>query len=271
MMRPSSEPLQSCLYDCRVMHQRLSPRRYGFNSRLFQFLLDIDEIDAICARLPILSRNKWNLYSFRDSDHIYMGHKDIRSNLEAWLRSRGIDQTPARVRLLTNLRVMGYVFNPVSFYFCERPDGTPLCLVAEVHNTYGELKPFLVEQDKWDGTWLRDRQDKEFYISPFSPLQTQLTFRLAFPGERLSLFISEEREGQPFFHSSLSGHRRPLTLSSLLYFSFRFPFVTLRIITLIHWHALRLWLRKVPHFRKKDKPEQQRGILPKMHQIKSSS
>jgi uncharacterized protein len=253
------------------MHQRLSPRRYGFNSRLFQFLLDIDEIDDLCRRLPLVSHNRRNVYSFRDSDHLYFGHTSLRDNVHAYLKAEGIGEVPARILLLTNLRVLGYVFNPVSFYFCERADGSPLCLLAEVHNTYGELKPFLIRADKWDGSWLRDRQEKEFYISPFSALDTQLTFRLAFPGERLALFISEERDGIPFFHSSLTGHRRALTSGSLLRYSLRFPFVTLRIIALIHWHALGLWLKKVPHFRKRERLDQQRGILPKINQIKTPS
>ncbi len=236
---------------------------------MFMFFLDLDEIDKIERKIRLVSHNKFNAYSFRDLDHIYSGHNSIRKNLVEYLHENGFKQPPEKVYLLTNLRTFGYVFNPVSFYFCYGEDNAPVAIVAEVHNTFGELKPFLLTDQKWDGKYFRDTQDKDFYISPFSDLETRLSFRLKLPGERLSLAISEEQNGEPFFHSTLTGERKPLSDGQLLRDSLRFPLVTLKVIGLIHWHALRLYLKKLPVTSKRASEKFQRGVRPKFGESKT--
>lgn len=258
--------MNSCIYHCRVMHQRHAPRAYGFTSSIFMFYLDLDELPQIVKQLRLVSHNRFNAYAFHDDDHLYSGHRDIRQNLEAYLLENGIDTPVKRICLLTNLRTFGHVFNPVSFYFCFDAQEKPLAVVAEVHNTYGEQKPFLLGRGEWNGQHFSDRQEKDFYISPFSDLQTELGFKLRLPDERLALAISEYQNGELFFHSALTGTRKPLTDGQLLLDSLRFPWVTLKVITLIHWHALRLYLKKLPVTSKRATAHLQKGVRPKFGQ-----
>jgi len=139
--------MPSSLYNCRVFHNRLSPRPYRFTSRLFMWHLDLDEVDALCRSITFLSHNRFNLYSFRDDDHLHLGHPTLRANIEAYLKREGVREHPARITLLTNLRTFGHVFNPVSFFFCHDAQDQPLAVIVEVHNTFGELKPFLLTRD----------------------------------------------------------------------------------------------------------------------------
>lgn len=247
------------------MHLRRHPRRYAFTTSMFMFLLDIDALSQVTREVPIISHNRFNVYSFNDRDHLRLGRETLRMNVEAYLQEQGIEQHPARIRLLTGLRVFGHVFNPVSFYFCDDASGEPFAIIAEVHNTFGEQKPYLVTQrcqeepGRFEQSFL-----KHFYISPFSPLDPILELKLNQPGEHLALYVNSRHEGepQPFFRSSLTGQRRPLNLSTLVYYSLRFPMIGLKVVALIHWHALRLFLKRVPWYSKSANPELQRGILP---------
>ncbi|MGC9451793.1 MAG: DUF1365 domain-containing protein [Oceanipulchritudo sp.] len=260
--------MPSWLYSCNVFHKRFAPRAYGFTSRLFMWHLDLEEIDGICRKLPILSHNRFNVYAFRDDDHLHMGRNSLRANVEAYLRENGVTEPAGRISLLTNLRTFGYVFNPVSFFFCHDRSGEPLAVIVEVHNTFGELKPFLLRRQDLESNRFRKTFPKRFYISPFSGLDKQLEIKVDLPGERLAIHVNSYENGasKPFFRSSLTGRRQPLTLPSLIGYSLRFPLVTLRVISLIHWHALKLYLMKVPFHRKSENRHLQTGILPKKHQ-----
>jgi uncharacterized protein len=257
--------MRSCLYECNVMHRRDHPRRYAFNTKTFMFHLDLDEIDLLCSKVPILSRNSWNLYSFNDSDHIQMGFPDVRSNIEAYLREQLVSEKPARIELITNVRCMGYNFNPVSFYICRDTLDHAFAMVAEVHNTFGELKPFLVLRSPENEKLFTATHDKHFYISPFSELDHLLELKLHVPSDRLALHVRCRKHGEdnPFLFASLTGARRELTTTRLLAFSLRFPFITLKVMTLIHWHALKLYRLGIPFHRKTEHTELQTGIYPK--------
>jgi DUF1365 family protein len=260
--------MRSSLYNCHVFHKRFSPREYGFTSRLFMWHLDLDELAVLDQTLTLFSHNRRNVYSFRDDDHLFMGKDDLRSNIRAYLQSEGIMEPPTRISVLTNLRTFGYVFNPVSFFFCFDVQGQPLAVVVEVHNTFGELKPFLLRREDLRKNRFQTRHPKFFYISPFSDLDQRLEIKADLPGQRLSLYVNNYEPGaeHPFFRSSLTGAKVALSDKSLLQYSLRFPFVTLKVITLIHWHAMRLYLKGVRFHRKSEHPEQQRGILAKKHQ-----
>jgi DUF1365 family protein len=261
--------MRSSLFQCAVFHRRTSPVPYGFTTRTFMFLLDLDELDLLADELPLFGRNQTALYEFRDSDHIFLGASNVRHNLENYLSQSGLSTAPKRIELLTNLRTMGYVFNPVSFYFCYDDTDAPLAVVAEVHNTFGELKPFLLTRADLVRQQFHRSMDKLFYISPFSELENRLEIKASFPGEKLALYVNSSRPGedQPFFRSSLTGSRTPLTTAALAGYSVRFPFMTLKVIAMIHWHALRLWKKGAPFHRKSANPQMQRDILPKKHQI----
>ena len=248
------------------MHHRLSPRKHRFEYGIFMVQLDLDELDLCDRALRLFGHNRRAVYGFRDSDHLAYPPSNPRTTLKAslmaWIADQGV-QLPAdvRIRLVTLPRVLGYVFNPVSFYFCSTADGTPIVAVAEVGNTFGELKPFLIpvseSQDRFQRT-----VPKHFYVSPFSDLRLCFDFDLRMPGDRLNIRILDVTEqGETVLVSTLQGQRRPMTDGQLALMGLKYPLVTLRVITLIHWHALRLWWKRLPWHRKADHLELQRDVL----------
>ncbi len=258
--------MNSCLYECTVMHQRLAPVAHRFTTRLFQFYLDLDELGELQDRFWMIGHRQRRLYEFRDYDHLWLGYQNLRDNLTAYLQTQNLHEPIGRIQLLTHLRTFGHIFNPVSFYFCQRPDGSPLCAVAEVHNTYGELKPYFLAPTTWNGRCYNHAQEKYFYISPFSEIDTRLQMRLGIPGRTVSISIDSHKTNGTHFRSSLTGTRRELTEARLWLDTLRFPAVTLKVVFLIHWHALRLYWKKAPWWRKSALTAQTTGILAKAPQ-----
>ncbi len=269
----TAEP-HSCLYECSVMHHRLVPRPHRFRYGIFMLCLDLDELPALDAQLRTFSHNRWNLYTFRDDDHLQAGSEErgagnqaasggLKAEITAWLADQGVTlPADARITLVTLPRVLGYIFSPVSFYFCHTAQGMPLAAVAEVQNTFGELKPYLVPLETEAGAEkFRVIVPKHFYVSPFSGLDLCFDFRLRTPGDRLELNVNDVTgDGQTQLVSTLTGTRRPLTDGQLLRLTAKYPLVTLRVITLIHWQALRLWWKRIPWHRKAAQPDLQRGV-----------
>src|SRR6201989_3361169 len=132
--------LHSCLYKARVMHHRLAPKKHSFHYDVFMFYLDLDEIDGLSKRLKFMSRNHFNLFNFRDKDHLQLprenpdSSKNVRQHITDYLQQQGVDIGKGRIMVLTNLCTLGYQFNPVSFYFCYNTDGEPICSIVEVCN-----------------------------------------------------------------------------------------------------------------------------------------
>lgn len=254
-------PLRSCLYDCEVVHERLHPKRHGFRYRLFFMDLDLDELPVLTQRLKFFSRNAWNLYSFRDSDHLDLGRGDVKANITQHLREHGVEVPDrARIRLVTLPRVLGYLFNPVCFYFISDAEGTPLHAIAEVTNTFHEMKPYLIAKPDAQGVF--DLVvPKHFYVSPFSTLDTSFHFRLEVPGDRIRIHIDDLEGERRTLVSWIHGQRRALTDARLAWYLVRFPMMTLGVIARIHWQAFRLWLKKLPFHRKSADPHLQRDLL----------
>ncbi|MCU0453866.1 MAG: DUF1365 domain-containing protein [Bacteroidetes bacterium] len=253
--------MNSCLYDGVVMHHRLRPLRNRFVYSVYMFYLDLDELDDLHRNFRFFSRNRFNLYSFRDADHLRITAGDLRANVVEYLRRNGVTADVGRIMLLTNVRVLGYVFNPVSFYYCYDRSGQPLCAVPEVGNTFGEQKAYFMGADTRTEDGFRRVVPKMFYVSPFVDLDTTFEFHLRLPGDRLQAQVDDLQDGDRFFLSALTGVRKPLTDGAMLYHFFRIPFITLKVIWLIHWQALKLWRRKLPFRRKTQQPELQQDIL----------
>lgn len=278
--------MNSCLYECRVMHARLHPRAHRFVHRLFLFALDLDELPALHRRLSLFSLERANLYSFRDRDYLPTveplhrpssppaavchpaddKHPDLKARVTAFLATRGIDLAGGRVLLVTLPRILGYLFNPVSFYFCYDRAGDPVAALAEVTNTFREVKPYFVPRDPPPSgdaaavSSFRSRTPKHFYVSPFSDIDVAFDFRLRAPGEHLSVQIDDYAGDRRTLTSTLAGPRRELTSARLAWFTLQYPLLSLRVVALIHWHALRLWLKRVPWFPKAARPGDQRDL-----------
>lgn len=253
--------MNSCLYECSVMHHRLAPKVHHFQHDIFMFYLDLDELETIARSILLFSHNRRNLYSFRDSDHEPAGKNPLKDRITAFLRQNGIDPGPfGRVMLLTLPRVAGYIFNPISIYYCFNDADTPLCAVAEVGNTFREMKLYLLREPTGPNLFQKVTP-KQFYVSPFSNLDLQFDFRLRVPTEKLDIKI-DDREGEDkVLISTVSGQRTALTNGNLTWLTVKFPLVTLKVIFLIHWHALRLWMKGVPFHRKAENAASQRDVL----------
>ena len=250
----------SCLYECAVMHRRLSPKRHEFAYRIFLFYLDLDELPEIANRIPFFSLNEPNIYALRNEDYFQFHSRGLRANLESFLETQGVTIKPARIRLLTLPRFLGYTFNPISIFFCFDENARPLTSVVQVGNTFGELKPYLVPLDPATGRF-HIRVAKNYYVSPFSPPDLAFDFRFDFPGNRLRIGIDDFEGEEKVLISTLTGPRLELTPSNLAILTFKYPLITLKVIFLIHWEALRLWWKRIPHRRKEDDPELQQGAF----------
>jgi DUF1365 family protein len=250
--------MNSCLYECTVMHRRLAPKKHEFVYRIFLFLFDLAELTDIERRVPFFSVNSPNLYSLCNEDYFQFHSRGIRQNLETFLATQNLPIHPARVQLLTLPRLLGYTFNPVSVFFCFDENDRPMASVIQVGNTFGELKPYLVPCDP-AGSGFHVRVPKNYYVSPFSALDLEFDFRFASPGPHLHLAIDDYSGHERVLISTVTGAREELTASNLARFSLRYPLVTLKIILLIHWEALRLWLKNIPFRIKEGDPELQQG------------
>lgn len=255
--------MNSCLYECSVMHHRLAPKVHHFSHDIFMFYLDLDELEIIAQKIFLFSYNRKNLYSFRDTDHEPVGKNPLKERIVAFLRQHGIDFDPfGRVMLLTLPRVAGYIFNPVSIYYCFNAEGSPVCSVAEVGNTFREMKLFLLRREELNaGTTFVKIVPKHFYVSPFSSLDLSFDFKLKIPGDKLDIKINDRDGADKVLISKLTGKRAALTNKTLAWFTLRYPFVTLKVIFLIHWHALRLWHKRVPFYRKAANVPLQQNVL----------
>ncbi|GAA2808999.1 DUF1365 domain-containing protein [Saccharopolyspora taberi] len=223
------------LYDVVVGHKRHVDISKSFRHRAYTWLVDLDHLPHLPWWLRPFAR-------FDPRDHLGSPHRTIRENVDRWLETRGVDLRGGRVLMLAHARVLGYVFNPLTVYWCHRPDGELACVLAEVHNTYGERHCYLLHPDASGGA----EADKQFYVSPFLPLHGRYEMRFEPPGERLRVLVRLLDGERPLFSAAMTGHRRPATPRELLRMLLRRPFVPQRIAALIRWHGIAVWLRRVP-------------------------
>ncbi|WP_329128208.1 DUF1365 domain-containing protein [Streptomyces sp. NBC_01465] len=223
------------LYPCTVTHHRTSPRRYALRHRTYLWCVDPD-------RPPRLPRPLRPLARFDARDHFGGRSPTIRAGLERYLTAEGVDLAGGPVTMLTQARVFGYVFNPLTLYWCHDPSGALVCVVAEVHNTYGERHCYLLRPS---GSQLGP-VEKEFHVSPFFPVDGEYRMRLPEPGDRLDLTIRLIRSGKPVFAAKVRGERRPATASVLLPLAVRRPWSTAVVSLAIRVHGIRLYLRGLP-------------------------
>ena len=253
----------SCLYDCQVRHARLVPKPNSFSYRVFYLYLDLDELEEVRRRSALLAVNRGSIYSFWEKDHWPIGGGTLKQRVVNWLNDQG-SGLPAdvRIRLVTLPRAFGYVFNPVSFFFCFDADGKPRAAVAEVANTFGESKLYLLPDPRREpGGGFDLRMPKEFYVSPFIDLDVDFEFRLDVPDHQLDLRVDDWEGEQPILKTALRGTRRELTTGNLLRLTLLCPMITVKVISLIHWQALLLWLKNIPWFTKAARPERQRKVM----------
>ena len=238
----------SALYTGTVMHQRLRPRRHRLRYRVFSLLLDLDEIDCLVRRLKFFSRNRFNLLSFHDRDYGAGTAEPLRSQIERHMRTAGVGPDGGPIRLLTMPRLLGYVFNPISIYFCYRHNGALVAIVYEVNNTFGERHSYVVPVTSDGGAQgqpVRQTCVKRLYVSPFLDMDMTYSFRIVPPAERVRIAISASDGVGPVLVASLSARRAKLNDAGLALAFATYPLLTLKVIAGIHWEALVIWLKGI--------------------------
>jgi uncharacterized protein len=251
---PAASPA-ACLYAARVMHRRRVKPFYRFVYRLFYLLIDVQRVDEAARGLRCFSHNRFNLLALHDADHGAGTRGGLRAWAEALLREGGIELDGGRIRLLCLPRLLGFVFNPISLWYCEHRDGSLRAVIAEVRNTFGEKHCYLLASGGAPLTYGSSlEKDKSFHVSPFFDLVGRYRFELDEPGERLRVLIHETREGQPILDATLAGERRRLGDGEILRQVLAMPVMTIKVVAGIHWEALKIWLRGARFHRKPPPP-----------------
>jgi len=233
--------VKSAVYTGTLMHARRSPSRHVFRYPVSYWLFDLDELPDLEQRLRVFSVNRRNLVTLRDSDH-FDGTKPLKQAVVEFAGDPSID----RVLMLTQPRVCGYVFNPVSFYWCYRADGSLACVISELSNTFGERLPEVLR-----GPELRYEHRKRLHVSPFFGLDQSYEYAFSQPGDEVWARIHvRDDDGQKPLTAVLHGKRRELTNRRLAGLLLRYPLQPLQVMALIHFEALRLWLKRVPFHHK---------------------
>ncbi len=228
----------AALYECTVRHVRTAPLRNAFAYRTYQWLVDVDDVP----------RHGW-LASFQARDHFGDPAATIRSNVDAFLTEHGLSKA-GTIRPLTNARIFGYVFDPLSVYWCHDDDGRLVAVIAEVHNTYGGRHCYLLRTDERG----RAETAKAFYVSPFNDVSGAYRMSLPEPTARLALTVALDRDGSRPFVATLQGRRRAATRRAVLGVALRYPLATLAVAARIRLQGIRLYLRGLPVVPRSDNP-----------------
>jgi len=245
-----------------VRHQRLRPASNVFSYGVFTLMLPLRTLGDSALGSKLCSRNRFNLLSFHDSDH-----GDGKTPLLLWidqlLRSEGITDADGEVWLQTFPRVLGYVFNPVSFWFCHRHDGALRAIVCEVNNTFGERHCYLLDSGGVMQWGQSHTASKVFHVSPFCAVDGSYRFRFmrtlqnikGANTERIVARIDYHDAQGPLLLTSVSGKLRALNDVRAAQAFLRYPLMSFGVIARIHWQALRLFIKRVPFFSKPHPPQ----------------
>lgn len=242
--------MESALYVGKLRHRRFSPRLHAFSYPVFMAFLDIDRLPELMRASPFAGYNRWNWTAYCERDHFGDAKQPLRARLAKDAARHGVALPDGPIFLLTHLRYLGYVFNPVSFYYCYDLAGDLSMMLAEVNNTFGESHNYWLTpaNAKESAAATRYTTAKQMHVSPFMAMHLNYDWIFTPPGERLVAHMNTVAEGKAFFDATLQLERRPWTRQQLHRALVSYPFMTLRVIAAIHWEALRLWLRQVPVF-----------------------
>ena len=241
--------MNSCIYNGIVTHTRFKPIRHDLRYKTFSLLLDLDEVEKLDKKLSIFSHNKFNLFSFYDKDH---GDRD-GSSLKTWVLSNlkkfNIHQNINTIKILCYPRIFGYVFNPLSIFYCY--DNTNLkAIFYEVKNTFNEQHTYIFKVN--NNEKIDQKCKKKFYVSPFMDMETYYNFKLLEPDEKLSVYIKQTDTEGTVLTATQTGDKKELSLKQLILNFIKYPLMTIKIISSIHYEALLLW-KKGAIYRKRDK------------------
>ncbi len=245
--------MYSCIYEGTIRHRRFLPRPNFFRYRIFLMFLDLAELNTVFDDHPLWSVGRVNVAYLRRRDHF----GDFRQSIEDSVRSlvaRKIGFRPqGPIRMLTHLRYWGYCFNPVTFYYCyDVYDQHLETIVAEIHNTpWGEHYCYVLGPDgnlHSHPRWRRYAVSKDFHVSPFIDMDIHYDWRFRVPGGTLSVHLIDYQKGRKLFDATLELKRQEINRRSLTWMLIKYPFMTVKVSSMIYWQALRLTLKKTPFY-----------------------
>lgn len=241
--------LSSALFEGVVTHHRLGSLPHSFRKRGAWFLFDLDELQLLDDRLRLLSVDRPNVVSLRSRDHFADDGLPLAEKVRSCCSNAGVDlPSEGRIVGLTQARVAGYVFNPVSYWWCFAADGNVAAVIAEINNTFGERLPQVLV-----GAGPCYEHGKELHVSPFLGMDHSYRYRLPAPSERISIRMDVlDPQGETRLVATFGADRVPLTDRNLLRFLVRHPLMPLQVTAGIHRQALRLWRKGVPFHHKPD-------------------
>lgn len=251
--------LNSCLYEGQVFHKRFRPRTHVLRYTVFSWLLDLAEIDQLSQKLWLLSRNRFNLFSFYDADFGQRSGEALDDYVARSLSEAGIHTMPTRILLSCYPRILGYTFNPLSLFYCFNEADQCFAVVHEVHNTFKERHAYVLAVKNTSLSpahprqWIHQKAEKELFVSPFAGMSMDYQFRLNTPGEKQVVVIRASDNQGTLITASYVATRRMLSASQLTKYFFKIPLLSAKVVAGIHWEALRLWVKGVPLFKHQPK------------------
>ncbi len=240
--------MNSCIYNGEVTHTRFKPVRHFLKYKTFSLLIDLDEINILDKSIGIFSHNKFNIFSFHDKDH---GDRD-GGNLKDWvisnLKKFQIKENITNIKVLCYPRILGYVFNPLSIFYCYEKDKL-VAIFYEVKNTFNEQHTYIFKIKNNEEIIQKCR--KKFYVSPFMDMETFYNFKLLNPNDKLSVFIKQTDADGTILTATQTGDKKEFSFKQLAINFLKYPLMTIKIISSIHYEALLLW-KKGAIYRKRE-------------------
>ena len=240
--------MNSCIYNGEVTHTRFKPVRHFLKYKTFSLLIDLDEINLLDKSIGIFSHNKFNIFSFYDKDH---GDRD-GGNLKNWvisnLKKFQIKKNITNIKVLCYPRILGYVFNPLSIFYCYEKDKL-VAIFYEVKNTFNEQHTYIFKIKNNEEIIQKCR--KKFYVSPFMDMETFYNFKLLNPNDKLSVFIKQTDADGTILTATQTGDKKEFSFKQLAINFLKYPLMTIKIIGSIHYEALLLW-KKGAIYRKRE-------------------
>ena len=242
----------SCIYSGFVTHERFKPKRHFFSYKTFSLLIDLNEIKNLEKNIKFFSYNKFNILSFYDIDHGSRGGGTLISWVKKTLKKSKLNLNLGTIKLLCYPRFFGYVFNPLSIFYCYDKQSKLKAILYEVKNTFNEQHTY-VFRCKSSSNLILHKCNKKFYVSPFIEMETFYNFRLLKPGKNISIFIRQNDTDGTLFTACQVGKRIELNNKQLFLQFLRHPLMSFKIILAIHFEAFRLWAKGIKYVKKKNK------------------
>lgn len=249
----------TAIYKSFVIHNRRTPKVYKFGYNFFWYYFDLNDLEEMNRDYILFSYNGFNLFSFNDRDHFKIQGQSLKDSIKSFCLEHGVSDKIESIKALANLKFLGHVFNPVSYFYITTAKKETHCII-EICNTYKEIKPYFVHNKYFKNNKFDFTTQKDFYISPYCALDNTMNFKIGIPDKSLFINIFDyKKDGQLEISTHLKANKLKFSDRRLLINAFSKPFATIQIVFAIHWHALKLFLLKVPYFKKDENKHLQRG------------